>query len=304
MNKFINFIRNSVENARFYISRNFFGQNKHNSLKRFLKKIFSVIYLTKFIPDSKLRHLEVHITEHCNLNCAYCDHFCPIAKEEFLDVQTFEKDMKRMSELTDKNIDEIVLLGGEPLLNKDVNSFMEISRKYFPKSSINITTNGLLLLSISHYFWETCKKYNIDILISKYPIDLNCSAIEQKAKDYGVNIIWTELKTMWHTPLNIEANGNKTFNFMNCMHSKCTFLQKGKIYMCPRSALIETFNKHFNKNIPVSDKDYIDIYKVNNISEILKFISNPVPFCKNCKPLGITYGHKWKKSENKIGEWI
>ena len=36
---------------------------------------------------------EVALAEHCNLRCAGCDHFSPIAEPEFADIKEFERDL-------------------------------------------------------------------------------------------------------------------------------------------------------------------------------------------------------------------
>ena len=36
--------------------------------------------------------IEPAVVDHCNLNCAYCDHLSPLAKEGYYDVNQFEKD--------------------------------------------------------------------------------------------------------------------------------------------------------------------------------------------------------------------
>jgi hypothetical protein len=64
-----------------------------------------------------LLRFDVHLAEHCNLRCIGCEHFSPLAKEEFLDIDSFKKDCIRLSELTNKDLEEMFLLGGEPLLN-------------------------------------------------------------------------------------------------------------------------------------------------------------------------------------------
>lgn len=46
------------------------------------------------------------------------------------------------------------------------------------------------------------------------------------------------------------------------------------------------FNKFFDKNIPLVDKDGIDIYKAKSMKEILEFLSKPIPFCGYCKVNG------------------
>ena len=84
--------------------------------------------------------VEIHVVEHCNLNCSGCNHFSSLAKEEYLQPEQFEKDMKRLAELS-KDYFTIKILGGEPLLHPNITAFFEISRKYFPSTPIQITTN-------------------------------------------------------------------------------------------------------------------------------------------------------------------
>ena len=64
------------------------------------------------------------------------------------------------------------------------------------------------------------------------------------------------------------------------------------------------FNKFFDKNIPLVDKDGIDIYKAKSMKEILEFLSKPIPFCGHCKVNGRTFGHKWGISKKNISEWL
>ena len=99
---------------------------------------------------------EVALAEHCNLRCAGCDHFSPIAEPEFADIKEFERDFSRLSELFNGQAQEIHLLGGEPLLNPDIVLFLQVARKSFPQAIIDITTNGLLLKQMSEEFWTAC----------------------------------------------------------------------------------------------------------------------------------------------------
>lgn len=39
----------------------------------------------------------VDIVVHCNLNCKGCGHFSPLASESFLDLETFENDLRRLN---------------------------------------------------------------------------------------------------------------------------------------------------------------------------------------------------------------
>ncbi len=105
--------------------------------------------------------------------------------------------------------------------------------------------------------------------------------------------------------MDIDGKQNKLVSFINCSHANsCIQLHKGKIYGCCISAYIKHFNKFFNKNLKVSDKDGIDIYKVKNINQVMEFLSKPYPFCRYCNAKNQVIGLKWKTSDRKIEEWI
>ena len=54
------------------------------------------------VSKDKIRFI-VDIVDHCNLNCKGCGHFSPLAPKSFLDIETFETDLRRLN----------VLLNGE-----------------------------------------------------------------------------------------------------------------------------------------------------------------------------------------------
>lgn len=53
--------------------------------------------LRKLTPQANLRFVEIHLAEHCNLNCFSCAHFSQLADEEYTDLASFEKDMKQLA---------------------------------------------------------------------------------------------------------------------------------------------------------------------------------------------------------------
>ena len=81
------------------------------------------------------------------------------------------------------------------------------------------------------------------------------------------------------------------------------FLSKGKLFTCTVAPNIRHFNKFFNKNIPITDADYIDIYEAQNKEEVMLFLSRPIPLCKYCYVKKRTSGHPWQRSKKDIKEW-
>jgi MoaA/NifB/PqqE/SkfB family radical SAM enzyme len=250
----------------------------------------------------------VHVADHCNLNCKGCDHFSPIADENYLDIDNFKRDCERIAVLTKNRVALIKLLGGEPLLHPHIIDILDITRTYFKNSHIIILTNGVLLLKQSKEFWESCKKNNIGINISSYPIIIDRASIEHLAKTHNVVLEYVggQVKEMWRIPFDINGKQDIDFNIKKCFRfNKCIFLQDGKLYTCPMIPCIKHFNKYFNKNLEVTERDYIDIYKARSIREILKFLCKPVPFCRYCNfKEAITGGIKWSFSKKDISEWV
>ena len=91
--------------------------------------------------------------------------------------------------------------------------------------------------------------------------------------------------------------------FEHCALKNCVTLKHGKLYTCPTIAHIEHFNKCFNRNLEISEYDYVDIYKVNSYNEILKALIKPTAFCRYCKTDKLEYS-TWAPTKKDINEWI
>ena len=274
-------------------------------------QIFQDIYQLIIIRGKKITKsfpIEVHVTEHCNLNCKGCNHFSSLAKEEYLDPSVFENDFRRLSQLS-KKFFTIKILGGEPLLHPNLIVFFDIARKYFPSTSIQLTTNGILLTGQPEIFWQSCKKNNIIISISQYPIKLDKKKIRQIARFHRVKLVFTGSNAderMCKLPLDLSGSQDIKRSWRKCAISWgcCVTIREGKIFTCCIAAHIRFFNQYFNQNLVISDNDYVDIYKVKNREEIIDFLQNPFPFCRYCKTMETKFAQQWGISKKEIKEWI
>ncbi len=282
----------------------------NNIYKRFFKpKKFSFFRKEKrrMIPQKKLEYFCVHIVDHCNLRCQCCDHFSPIAKEWYADLQAFERDLKQFSLLSNQQVERIGLLGGEPLLHPKIAEFAKIARKYFKNSKIAIVSNGLLLLKQNKNFWDTCRQNNIIVAVTKYPINLDYDKMQETAKKYNVvmefyNNSDKRKKTSYHIPLDLNGKQNSTYNFLRCFHANhLTLLRDGKLYPCSFAPNAFKFNDYFNKTLPMPEG--INIYKAKDMNEVLNFISKPINFCKYCYVKRRSFHHTWNRSKKDIKEW-
>jgi MoaA/NifB/PqqE/SkfB family radical SAM enzyme len=283
-------------------------------MEGFIPPLFFAFMKDTYLSRIKLRPLKhlrlcVHLSDHCNLNCRGCDNFSPIAAERNIDVSVFERDIARISELTGGILGDMQMLGGEPLLHPKIIPLMETARKYIPNGPIRIVTNGILLPKQPDGFWNSCKENNVQICVTKYPININHDKIENLAKKFNVEFSYygdtgEKPKEMFCDPFDLDGKQNGKMNFIRCHRANnCIELNDGKLYTCETIPNIKYFNAFFNKDLKVSGNDYIDIYKARDINEILNFLCRPPPFCCYC---GIEYrrrGIKWAVSRGELSEW-
>jgi len=249
--------------------------------------------------------LNLYITGKCNLNCKGCNAFAPIADNYLLDAVSFESDCKRLSELGAEKIPEIHILGGEPLIHPALNEIIIIARTYFPQAKLKIVTNGILLLKQKRGFWECCQSNNVDIIISHYPINIDIKSIRKIVKNYKLKLRYYRGVLPWFKiKLNLTGyGGNSEDNFRKCTAAlQCVELRDGKIATCQYILKMGYFNVYFQKDIEVGETDFIDIYKTQNMDEILEFISKPVNFCRYCTVENLPV--EWGISKMDISEWI
>lgn len=252
---------------------------------------------------------QIHVTEHCDLNCRGCYHFSPLAEEEYLDLRIYESDLERLSYLFDGEMEEILLLGGEPLYHPDMPRIIRLTRKYFHTGTIKILSNGLLLSKMPDDFWDACRETATELWLTKYPISMDYDALEGLARSHGNKIRYfnTEpVRTLGHQPLDIEGNQDYKKNFHSCYRKNtCVFLEKGKLYTCIIPGCVRHFNKYFNHDLEVSEADYIDIHKVESKEELMNGLLRPMPFCRYCDRSDVAvFGEiPWQQSKYQIEEW-
>lgn len=82
---------------------------------------------------------EVDITDRCNLRCVHCYHFQE--KDQVADKADFDEWKRRLKALYKQGIRVIMLMGGEPLLRKDI---VKLADSLFP--FVETITNGTVSL--------------------------------------------------------------------------------------------------------------------------------------------------------------
>lgn len=254
-----------------------------------------------------LKLIDIHLSEHCNLNCYSCNHFAQLAKKEFYDFAKFETDMKQLSLITGGMIESIHCLGGEPLLNKNCKDYFTCIRQHFPYSNIHLLTNGILLPKQDSMFWQSCRDNNVIIYGTKYPI-VDWNLVQQLCDKNNVVLRFfndtSVEKESFKVSLNPKGDSPLFDTFKSCWYANnCTILKNGRIYPCPIAGNISHFNSYFKQNLAITESDYLNIYEEDmTYTKILHFISKPIPFCRYCNFKNISF-QPWLQSKKDIYEY-
>jgi hypothetical protein len=253
-----------------------------------------------------LAHLEVHLVDHCNLNCRGCDHFSPIADKWFADLKTYEQDLRQLKKLF-SGIHTLFLLGGEPLLHPEVERFLFATRSYFPNiRRLVLMTNGILLDKMPASFWESCKKTSTELIFDVYPpLYSKEQYLLDLATSNRVKISSSKVQD-FQACLNLKGDSNIGNSFKKCSFRRIHQLKEGKIYVCIRPMVAGYFNKRYGTQLP-SD-GWIDIYTPNLTGWDIQKEFDTVGFstcsyCSTSKEQLLDSSFKWSTSSLKMTEW-
>lgn len=275
-------------------------------MKNFLRKIKFIIWRIYSITIKDFV-FDIHVTDHCNLNCKSCNHYSPISPENFINIKNLKIDLNNLL-LISNSIKEIRILGGEPLLNSQLTEIIKIIRYYLPKTNISIFTNGILLNNkniCNDNFWNVCYENKITINITIYPYNFDYQRIKNICEKYKVKFkIFSNKagdKSFYLYNINPKGKSSKS-NYYRCIDNSCLQIREGKIFSCAPSAYINLINETFNFSFKHLKNDYILIKDIKNTWSLRKFMLFPRPFCKYCQfprsPID------WGKSKKQINEWV
>lgn len=257
----------------------------------------------------KLDYLEVKIVNYCNYKCRACSACANIAQRGEYNIDEFERDVKRISELL--KIGVFRLMGGEPLLNKNIGAFLNIARKYLPDTDIRIVTNGSLISNMKQSFYDILIDDSVKVDISYYigkekkvlhKVDEGIKKLEDNKIPFEINKRKYFYLTMSKKLPNEDYNTIYR-NYRNCRERlQCNNMFHGKIYPCIQSCSFQQYDEKFNTSFFQED-DGIDIYNPNITGEfILSSLEKPIGFCRNCAIFPSYFS--WKEGIPLSNDWI
>lgn len=249
-----------------------------------------------------LYHFDIHLTDHCNLNCKGCVHFSCLCKPWFIDPEQFSAQMKAMAEKV--KVEQIFLLGGEPLLHPQIADLVRRARIPFPDTRICVVTNGLLVMKMDEEFWRAMAETGTVLICGGYPVSLPKIDIEKRASEYGVRLEWTaESGRFYKVPIDFTGSQDPKDSFLRCGGiTNCPLYKDGRLYPCAYPPYVRAFTERFGiDELAESRADSISIADSTS-EEIAEFMRHPIPFCRYCD-FDHFEEYKWDRTDRSIDEW-
>ncbi|OPJ59467.1 radical SAM/SPASM domain-containing protein [Clostridium chromiireducens] len=168
----------------------------------------------------RFKKVYIEITNVCNLSC----NFCPKTsrKLKFMDKKSFEHIAKSIKPYTD----HIYLhLMGEPLLNKELQNFLNVSNEYLLK--VNITTNGTLINEVKEILLNAPALRQVNISLHSFEaneenIDFNeyIDGVIKFVKEATekTNIICS--LRLWNLDTKYSASNNMNFDILKLLEQE------------------------------------------------------------------------------------
>ena len=232
----------------------------------------------------KIDSVDLMLTEKCSLKCKDCSNLMqfyakPIDEDYDLVIASIDILMNAVD-----FVQEIRLLGGEPLMYKKVDLVVKHLLKNKNFGQIKINTNGTILpkeeklkifqnekifFDIANYGKHSRNAEALVKTLTKMKIAHNASLVT----------VWQDVGKIVKT--NRTESENKDI-FGNCCTNRSLTILHGKLYLCPFAA-----NATNLKAIPYTNKDIIDL-SVEKKEELKKRIDNLyfntdyLEACKSC----------------------
>lgn len=244
-------------------------------------------------PKPRLDYLEFHLADHCNLNCKGCAHLSNITEPSFPDFDQYVKDMERLRELF-WGIERIRLMGGEPLLNKELPNYIAVTRQIFPDADMYVVSNGLILGEADESLFRIMHEHNCGFNISQYPPTTErIDHIRALCELYKVRCLVSSPLAVFRTCTDPDGAQRPEDSYAKCDVTHCTFLRNGTISNCIMPYILPRYSEMYGKEMSAGEADIIDIHAPDiDGLWILEKLHKPIESCRYCNPAK-TYVYEW-----------
>lgn len=212
----------------------------------------------------RIKSLDVVLTERCSLKCVDCSNLMQYYEKPIgAEVEVLVQSLRNFLETVD-HVSELRLIGGEPLVSKNVERVLETIFEYSNFDKVVLYTNGTVVPKES--LLRKFQDRRVWVKISDYgSVSRKADLVAETCKTWKVNCIHEQV-TEWEDVGRILFRGRTVAEnkivFGNCCVNDTLTLLHGQLYACPFSA--HTDNLGVLKN---AEADKIDMLNLENLKD-------------------------------------
>lgn len=272
--------------------------------------------------------LEFYITNVCNLTCSGCNRY---NNYKFSGWETWADAEPILTQWAEKiEIQHPVILGGEPLLNPDIVSWINGIRRLWPRlGGVQVQSNGTRLDLVPGLYEALDPKVGNWIGISlhaaehkeilfdrirnflKHPITETENPTDPIGSKYQFVDVYKNYVHVWLNDTFVQSNiieqANGRFGLYNSnpdvAHENCTYRRfknyhmiNGKIYKCGPAALMPQFDDQYSFDLSDEDREIMRGYRGLAVDEFdtcgQEFLDNIDNVIPQCKFCPESYDYK------------
>lgn len=264
-------------------------QSDDAGLKRVIELCrWNTVKTSTGLPHAK--SFDVVLTEQCTLKCLDCSNLM----QYYTEPRTTELDLVLRSVAAVMaaipSVFELRLIGGEPLLYKDLVRLVNSLHLRYPSTWLVVYTNGTLKLPHAFETLDLSVRQKLWFEISDYGplLSKRLNSLEDTLKNIGIGYRTSRIEK-WNDcgrmlPSETSEIGAKRFR--DCCASDLLTIHRGKLYRCPYSANLTCLTGADERNVSLcSSNDQTDFGTFACAKEaIVEFVSHPIPpnACRTC----------------------
>lgn len=284
------FRRRNINHNIFVDKKGLHGKKVKNLSNFKIKLLEFKSKLNNILGRLEIPQIEFNITTTCTLKCKHCSNFIPYLKREEqcpMTINDFKIKLDNLLKAVHK-IKNLLLIGGEPLLVKNLHEYLEYAASKKKIERVWIVTNGTLLMNKDLY--NTAIKYRnkLTIWVSNYsqneelkPI-LKHEELFKQIKEANLDYDFTkDLSWGYTSPLESNKKRENSKDYFKYCNNNCVAVFANKMYVCPRAGTFE-----LKKIYTPKENDYVDLDNKNPKSlkkKLIEFYSkNSFSACDYC----------------------
>ncbi len=241
-------------------------------------------------------YLEYFLVDHCNLRCAHCSHFSPFMPPRSANLEDLERDLKALAEVM--QVGRLRLLGGEPLLNRQLPDFIDIIRESQIAREIGLCTNGVLLHKARPETLAKLDWLDVSLYPGTIPDSATIKATAQRiCQELGLKLSLYEKPEFRYQIIDQPIEDDSTVQAIfdsckiahggfNIFHDGCHTFYQGHYYRCNRPAYTRQYlvgGREQDANLPdFSEIDGVCLHRPDLKQRLVEYLLDDQPL-KSCR---------------------